>query len=705
MKNIFLFLVLISIQSFGQQSLLPSIKDVGELTYNIDTHKWETGPARMEAFDPITTRIGIGIGGDFAPELSGVPTFHCVGFYGTGLSDGKIQYREVGSGVWSNGYELWKDSRAIGGRPANEYRGSVVGLRSGTTYEFQVGGATTKVTTWSESFPVGSTTNLTSPTTINTSGTPTAWRVYTGNINGGTNNITINASYIIIRNMTLTGAGEDAILLGQNAHDVVIEGCDISGWGYVGMGSNNQGAVRIKGFNCGGCAKNVTRIIVQRNKIHDSRDNSNSWDAGGHPLGPNAITFDESGGNHVIRYNDIYTSSASRRFMDGIGGGDNFTYTGAPGANSDIYGNSISNVYDDAIEAEGGGCNVRIWGNFINNTFTGIATATVSVGPTYVFNNVSNVSQRSPESASNSAKDNEDRGPFNKNGSNSSTYAGGRLYLFHNTVLQPQQSGYSYGRGMSGGPVDNGGSGGVKRLVDRNNIWQVHRSGRASIGEYQSGSGENDYGYDLYNGSIVKKSSSTTVGMISGTPIYRSTVGTTLNSEGYFLADNSPGKNKAQPLNNFNNGGGDFGAYNRQKLEFGITAYLNAPPEPPTNILPVAKAGNDQSITLPTNSVTLSGSGTDADGSIIAYKWEITSGNSNYTLGSPNSASTTLSNLTQGTYPARLTVTDNKGATGIDSLSILVNPAPPDPTKVFPVYQNIIIKYSDSTSKTIKVMF
>ena len=44
------------------------------------------------------------------------------------------------------------------------------------------------------------------------------------------------------------------------------------------------------------------------------------------------------------------------------------------------------------------------------------------------------------------------------------------------------------------------------------------------------------------------------------------------------------------------------------------------------NLPPVANAGVGQTITLPTNSVTLSGSGTDADGTIVGYVWTKISG-------------------------------------------------------------------------------
>ena len=56
----------------------------------------------------------------------------------------------------------------------------------------------------------------------------------------------------------------------------------------------------------------------------------------------------------------------------------------------------------------------------------------------------------------------------------------------------------------------------------------------------------------------------------------------------------------------------------------------------PPNVLPIANAGPDQSITLPVNSVTLNGSGSvDPDGNIIAYNWTKISGPSQFTIANP----------------------------------------------------------------------
>jgi hypothetical protein len=93
-----------------------------------------------------------------------------------------------------------------------------------------------------------------------------------------------------------------------------------------------------------------------------------------------------------------------------------------------------------------------------------------------------------------------------------------------------------------------------------------------------------------------------------------------------------------------------------------------------TNQPPVANAGNDITITLPTSTVTLNGSGTDANGTITAYAWTKISGSG--TITSPASATTTVTGLTQGTSVFQLVVTDNQGAQSAgDQVTVTVNPA------------------------------
>ena len=103
-----------------------------------------------------------------------------------------------------------------------------------------------------------------------------------------------------------------------------------------------------------------------------------------------------------------------------------------------------------------------------------------------------------------------------------------------------------------------------------------------------------------------------------------------------------------------------------------------------SNIAPVAKAGADQVITLPTNTVQLNGAGTDADGTITLYQWTKVSGPASYSISSPSSASTSITGLAEGVYTFRLTVTDNNGATANDDIQVTVN-AVSSPTNIAPV--------------------
>ncbi len=99
---------------------------------------------------------------------------------------------------------------------------------------------------------------------------------------------------------------------------------------------------------------------------------------------------------------------------------------------------------------------------------------------------------------------------------------------------------------------------------------------------------------------------------------------------------------------------------------------------PAANILPIARAGNDVSITLPTNSVSLSGvASSDADGNIVSYSWRKYVGNSGENISSPNAAQTSVSFTNSGMYGFELTVTENAGATSKDSVVVTVNPNTP----------------------------
>ncbi len=97
---------------------------------------------------------------------------------------------------------------------------------------------------------------------------------------------------------------------------------------------------------------------------------------------------------------------------------------------------------------------------------------------------------------------------------------------------------------------------------------------------------------------------------------------------------------------------------------------------PGSNIPPVANAGADISITLPANTVTLSGSGSsDPDGTIAGYAWSKISGPSQFSISGANTVNASVSNLAQGTYAFQLTATDNSGAPTSDTVLVIVNAA------------------------------
>ena len=75
------------------------------------------------------------------------------------------------------------------------------------------------------------------------------------------------------------------------------------------------------------------------------------------------------------------------------------------------------------------------------------------------------------------------------------------------------------------------------------------------------------------------------------------------------------------------------------------------------NIAPVADAGSDISIQLPTNSVSLAGSGTHQDGKIASYLWEKKSWPSAGNLTNTSSAKAGVNSLVSGVYEFQLTVT------------------------------------------------
>jgi hypothetical protein len=404
------------------------------------------------------------------PALADAPravsTFESIGVYwksdasppGADGGGCRIEFRAKGTDQWREGLPLWYDTKRA------EYKGSLVGLKPGTTYEIKLSPSngnskTLEAATWNEQPPIAKTIHLPEVSDqtlrITQSGTPSGYILYapapgkSATIDVGKRqdfDVVVDARYVIIRGLTLKGAKHSGILLGPTAEansgdvsDIVIEENDVSDWGEddpackgKAYGTNLQAAVYA-------FSDKLQRVVIQRNKLHHPSTGANSWKeqncsekSSKHPMGPQGITIRKSLGNLVIRYNEIY-SDAGHTFNDGMGEPDNFS-TGFPRGDSDIYGNLIRNTWDDGIEAEGLDRNVRIWGNYIDQVMVPIALAPASEGPVYIWRNISNISRS---------------GPGKTHGANfiksrlqpdaaRSGEEGGRVYLFNNTALTPR---------------------------------------------------------------------------------------------------------------------------------------------------------------------------------------------------------------------------------------------------------------------------
>ena len=412
-----------------------------------------------------------------------VTTYECIGIYHQTDSRGacQVQYRKKSADAWRRGMDLVFDSRD------GQYRGSLVNLTPDTPYEIvlTVGDEKKSIEarTRSSQFPIGHVTSLESgirrePLRIEESGEPDAYHLVTAEghttidvMNAADQNVLIDANYVIIRGLELKNAARHGILIESKRHNVVVEDCRITFWGRAGgpitYGNvgNMDSAIYAK--------RGAGHLTIQRNLIEHPRGGSNDWDHG-HPAGPQAISLNNSSGGNVIRYNEI-RSTEDHGFNDAFGGSSNFSFEGSPNRDSDIYGNLVSHVWDDAIESEGANMNVRIWGNYTHHTFQHIAVACTSKGPLYIFRNVFGLSRSTHQDPLG--------GSMIKVGQRNE-FGGGRRYVLHNTALQPKGSFHVF-------------SGHVNpNTVTRNNIFDS----RGRLTSSRPAEPPSDFDYDLFTG-------------------------------------------------------------------------------------------------------------------------------------------------------------------------------------------------------------
>ena len=121
---------------------------------------------------------------------------------------------------------------------------------------------------------------------------------------------------------------------------------------------------------------------------------------------------------------------------------------------------------------------------------------------------------------------------------------------------------------------------------------------------------------------------------------------------------------------------------------------------------PIANAGTDIQISLPTNSITLNGSGSyDLDGTIISYTWRSLNGPAAYTINSNSIVNPTISALVEGTYELELKISDSQGLSDLDSVRIIVTKAEDKKTGLYPnpTREGVFIKIQNQYTGAITI--
>ncbi len=90
------------------------------------------------------------------------------------------------------------------------------------------------------------------------------------------------------------------------------------------------------------------------------------------------------------------------------------------------------------------------------------------------------------------------------------------------------------------------------------------------------------------------------------------------------------------------------------------------------NEIPTVSVGEDINLTLPEDTTLITGTASDADGTIATYEWTQVEGPSVAVLNGETTSDVTVSTLIEGSYIFRLTVTDNDGATAFDEVTVNV---------------------------------
>lgn len=447
----------------------------------------------------------------------------------------KLSFREEGAGQWQEAFYPVHDS------DRREFRGSLLGLTENTSYSvkaeiFQNGqwtvAAESEFHTWTSEPPLKVTLKLSNLGSYTANqglvlnemrGSADGWIKIVADVpveagQTADNGVLIkNCEYLILEGFVVTGGRLNGIKIDESCRNIRIVQADISSWGripvdqvYLDDADNyplssykdydaayldeNKELIRNDaGINIETTSNDPTRehfnFVVERCFIHDPNGYCNPWygtrtlgtGAGTsyrflHPQGPQGIYIRSSGGL-VIRYNDI-VGSQLHRLHDLSGGKDNGKLLGGYYRDSDIYGNYFAFAQDDGIELDGGQCNVRFYGNRVEQVYTGISTAANLKGPSYLFRNVIH-NLGDSEGGSSAAF---------KNGGGD-TYSLGITFFLNNTV-------HVDGNGIAGVGYGSDDNRKMFQGFSRNNILYVNESSSYCIYETDPHV-NNSFDYDL----------------------------------------------------------------------------------------------------------------------------------------------------------------------------------------------------------------
>ena len=251
---------------------------------------------------------------------------------------------------------------------------------------------------------------------------------------------------IIFDNMVIDARGAQIVFNLLDSKNIIIRNCEIFNFGRDAVGTVRYGVDEY--YSGGARGKDgkllyddlafklvkTRNVLIERCLVHDPVFSAQTW-VHAHPSGPGCLKVTDTRGT-VVRWND-FAGRDKARFIDHIIGPPNTALRGGFGRDADVYGNLMVFSNDDGAELEGGGMNIRCYGNRIEGVLSGISTGPISLGPTYVMANL----------FTNPGDDTGRGGQAYKNGGGKAgmCHTRGTLYLLHNTVSDTWPGTYGVG--------------------------------------------------------------------------------------------------------------------------------------------------------------------------------------------------------------------------------------------------------------------